>query len=136
MAGRPSFEITEEILDRAEEGAKLGLNYREIAEYIGVTYDTLRRKKKEFNVLKLAIERGRYSGKEEVVRKLIDKVEEGSLQAIMYYLDKVRWADFSEEDDERLEAKAAKLLKAQKKDKPTLTIIHKMEETKSEETTD
>lgn len=60
--GRPAIEITPEICKKAELMAARGLTMTQIADALGMHYDTLNEKKKEFSEFSEAIKRGQAKG--------------------------------------------------------------------------
>jgi FixJ family two-component response regulator len=57
--GRPLFEITDKVVEKVESMATDGLNNKEIATVLGISYKTLNKKRKEFSDFSDAIEGGR-----------------------------------------------------------------------------
>ena len=93
--GRPSFEITPEIIERVEELAGQGLPKYQIAHLIGISYETFNEKAKEFSDFSDAIERGKAQGIETMTNALFHKAQTGDTAAIKYYLNN-RSDDWSE----------------------------------------
>jgi len=85
--GRPSFEITPEIIERVEELAAQGLPKYQIAHVLGIHRDTLNEKEKEFSDFSDAIERGKAQGIETITNVLFSKAQTGDTAAIKYYLN-------------------------------------------------
>jgi len=94
-AGRPPFEITPEIIERVEELAAQGLPKYQIAHVLGIHYDTLNEKTKEYPEFSDAIERGKAQGIETITNALFHKAQTGDTSAIKYYLNN-RSDDWSE----------------------------------------
>lgn len=82
MTGRKKIEID---LKAVEEAAAEGLNEAEVAARVGVSEDTLRRRKKGSVAFVEAIARGRHRAHAEVSSKLFEKVRAGDLGAIVWY---------------------------------------------------
>ena len=92
------WEPSERDIQQIEFLAGTGLNGEEIADVIGVSYATLRRRKDEIEQLELAIKRGRSRGKTLVVNKLFEMATKGNdgagnLGAICFYLKNHGWSD-------------------------------------------
>ena len=85
--GRKPFEITETVLLAVEHYAARGLNLKQIADCIGISYQTLNEKKKENSDLTDAIERGRSFGISEITDALYTKAKKGDILAIKYFLN-------------------------------------------------
>lgn len=85
--GRPAFEITPEIIERVEELAGQGLPKYQIAHVIGISYETLNEKTKEYPEFSDAIERGKAQGIETITNALFLKAQTGDTAAIKYYLN-------------------------------------------------
>ena len=66
--GRPKYTPSQEHLDTAYLGAKKGLNEKEIAEAIGISYRTLTRNKDKFS---LYIKKGRDESDDKNIEKVV-----------------------------------------------------------------
>ena len=100
-AGRPPYEVTEEVIAKCEKLAAQGLTLEQIAQVLGITYKTLNEKKKEFSDLSDAIKRGQAKGIAQVSNKLYGKALEGDNTAMIFYLknrDPENWQDVSKHD--------------------------------------
>ena len=96
MKGRPKFEITEEVIAKAEKLAAQGLTLEQIALTLGICYQTLNEKRKEFSDFSEAIKRGQAKGIAQVSNKLYGKALEGDNTAMIFYLknrDAANWQD-------------------------------------------
>lgn len=71
--GRPKFEITPEICEKAESLAAQGLTLEQIARSLGIHYDTLNEKSKEFSVFSDAIKNGQAKGIAIITNKLFER---------------------------------------------------------------
>ena len=85
--GRPAFEITPEIIERVEKLAAQGLPKYQIAHLIGISYETLNEKTKDYPDFSDAIERGKAQGIETITNTLFTKARTGDTAAIKYYLN-------------------------------------------------
>lgn len=83
---RPKIEITEEMLQRAEELSASGLNKLQIAEALGISYDTLNRNSASFTDV---IKKGRATLAEKVGRQLISNMESGDTTAMIFMAKKL-----------------------------------------------
>lgn len=84
--GRPQFEITHEVIGKVESLAETGLNLREIALVLGISYETLNEKKKEFSDFSDAIDIGRAKGVNAIKNKFFEKAKEGDNHCMTMYL--------------------------------------------------
>ena len=84
--GRPPFEITEEICNEAKELASHGLTLEQIAYSLGICYDTLNEKRKEFPQFSEAIKAGKAEGIKTIANSLYSKAKEGDNVAMIFYL--------------------------------------------------
>tara|TARA_R110000822_G_scaffold65687_3_gene160797 strand:- start:566 stop:946 length:381 start_codon:yes stop_codon:yes gene_type:complete len=94
--GRPAFEITQEVIEKSEKLAAQGLTLEQISKVLGICYQTLNEKRKEFNELSEAIKRGQAKGVAQVTNKLYGKALEGDNTAMIFYLknrDSDNWKD-------------------------------------------
>lgn len=98
-AGRPPFEITEQVLKKVETLAAQGLNYKQIGHVLGISHETFIKKRQEFSELTDAIERGRSKGVATITNALFEKAKSGDVNAAKYFLnnrDNNNWADRTE----------------------------------------
>ena len=94
--GRPSFEVTDEVIAKAEKLAAQGLTLEQIALTLGICYQTLNEKRKEFSDFSEAIKREQAKGIAQVTNKLYGKAIEGDNTAMIFYLknrDPANWKD-------------------------------------------
>lgn len=95
-AGRPAFKVTEQVIKQAETLGAQGLTLKQIAHVLGISYQTLNEKRKEFSELSEAIEIGRAKGVAKVTNALFEKAVGGDVHAAKYYLnnrDNANWKD-------------------------------------------
>ena len=91
-----NFEITEKVLKQVESLASSGNSECNIALALGISYSTLKRRKKDHELFGLAIKRGKSKGIAIATSKLMELVQEKSLGAICYYLnnrDPANWSN-------------------------------------------
>ncbi len=92
--GRPAWIPTKEILDKAEEYGELGMTKQQIADALGIAYQTLNEKTKEFEDFSEAIKRGQAKGIANVASMLKESVDNGSVPAQIFYLKaRAKWSD-------------------------------------------
>lgn len=84
---RPSFKITKAVCRKVETLGKQGLNKKQIAECLGVCYNTLHEKTKEFKEFYDSVERGQALGISLATKALLAQVKLGNISAIKYYLN-------------------------------------------------
>jgi len=85
--GRPKFEITPEVLAKAEKLAAQGLALYQIADVLGICYQTLNEKKKEFSEFSDAIRIGQSKGIATATSALFKEAAGGDVPALKYYLN-------------------------------------------------
>lgn len=86
MAGRPKFEITDEIIKKVEALAAQGLSLEQIASVIGCSADTVGRRKKDNAKFADAIKRGQNKGIATITNALFQKAKTGDNAAMIFYL--------------------------------------------------
>jgi len=94
--GRPRWKITPEVVEKAKGFAARGLTMQQIASCFGVSYETLRRKKRDIKVLEQAILDGRALGVFEIANRLFENAKAGDTTAQIFYLknrDPENWRD-------------------------------------------
>lgn len=95
-AGRPKIIPDEAMCKKAESLAAQGLTLEQIAITLGISYDTLNEKKKEFSDFSDAIAEGKAKGIATVTNALFNKAKDGDVPAMKYYLnnrDNGNWKD-------------------------------------------
>lgn len=99
--GRPAYEVTEEVIKKAEEFASRGLTLEQVAHCLGIHRDTLNEKKKIYNDLSDAIKRGQAKGIDQVTNFLFDNCRNGNVTAQIFYLKcRANWDDKTREQNE------------------------------------
>ena len=94
--GRPLIEITPEICKKAKKLSAQGLTKEQIAQNLGMSYDTLNEKSKAYSEFSEAIAIGKAEGIKQVTNALFDKASEGDVPAMKYFLnnrDNDNWKD-------------------------------------------
>jgi hypothetical protein len=81
-----AFEVTQEVLDEAEECGALGLNLEQTSWNLGINPVTLYRNKAKHGVLQEALTRGRAKGVRNMTGCLRDQAESGNTHATMFWL--------------------------------------------------
>jgi len=85
--GRPKWVPSAEDINKAETYAKAGLTEEQIAHALGICYDTLNNKKKEYVEFSEAIKRGKALGIGIVASELMKLcVKEGNVTAMIFFL--------------------------------------------------
>lgn len=85
--GRPAFDITPEVCKKAESLAAQGLTLEQTAHALGISYQTLNEKRKEYDKFSDAIELGKAKGIATVTNALFNKAKDGDVPAMKYYLN-------------------------------------------------
>lgn len=83
MTGRPPYEID---LTEVERLAQVCDSEEEVARALGISYSTLRRKKKTFEQFGQALKNGRAKANVFVGGKLMEKIRNGDTACIIFYL--------------------------------------------------
>lgn len=94
--GRPRFEITPEVCKKAESLAAQGLAEYQIAAVLGISQETLIKKKQGYSEFSDAIKNGKAKGIAKVTNKLFEKANDGDNVAMIFYLknrDPENWKD-------------------------------------------
>lgn len=107
---RPKFEITEEIIKKAESLAANGLTKQEIADCLDIHYDTLNEKTKQYPEFSAAIIRGKSKGIGMMANNLVKLAKGGNAAANIFWLKaRAKWKE-GDEDVADMIAKAEKTL--------------------------
>jgi hypothetical protein len=94
--GRPSFQITPEILAKTEKLAATGLSQVQISACLGINASTLIEKKRYFANFANAIKLGKAKGIGTVTNALFQSAQNGSVPAQIFFLknrDPENWKD-------------------------------------------
>ncbi len=97
LGGRPPFEITEKVIKQVEALSANGLNLKEIAGVLGITYETLKQKNKEYSSFSSAIEDGRAKGIGTIKNRFFEKAKGGDNQCMIMYLK--NYSDLKDRQD-------------------------------------
>jgi len=95
-AGRPKIIPDDAMCKKAESLAAQGLTLEQIALTLGISYQTLNERKKEYVDFSEAIELGKAKGIATVTNALFGKAKDGDVPAMKYYLnnrDNGNWKD-------------------------------------------
>ena len=82
----PKFEVTQAVIDEAEECGALGMNMEQTAWNLGINPSTLYKYKAQMGALNEAILRGRARGIKNMTGCLKSQAESGNPHATMFYL--------------------------------------------------
>lgn len=81
-------------LKKVEQLAQYCDNEEEIALALGVSYSTLRNRKREFDEFNTAIKKGKAKANTFVGGKLMEKIKEGDTASIIFYLKtRCKWTE-------------------------------------------
>lgn len=109
--GRPAFEITDDVCNKAEQYAAEGLTQEQIATALGMGERTLYEKVKKFPQFAQAIKRGQAKGIQEVANALFQNAMKGNVTAQIFFLKNrspETWKDRNIPDDSE-QPKASKV---------------------------
>ena len=81
-----AFEVTQAVIDEAEECGALGMNMEQTAWNLGINPSTLYKYKAQMGALNEAILRGRARGIKNMTGCLKSQAESGNTHATMFYL--------------------------------------------------
>lgn len=96
--GRPSFEITDEVLNKVEALAARGMTQEQICDCLGIHVSTFFDKKNKFVELSEAVKRGKAKGIAFVTEKLLENVKEKNVTAQIFYLKtQAKWIEKTEQ---------------------------------------
>lgn len=91
---RPLWEPTPERLEEVERYASLGLTKENIARCLGISYQTLNEKTKDYAEFSEALKNGQAKGIARAANLLIKFAEGGSVPSVIFYLKAVgKWSD-------------------------------------------
>ena len=79
---RPKIKID---LAQVEDLAAKGLTQKQICQCVGISEDTLQRRKRDSAVFAASMERGKVRGRVEVANKLFEACIRGNVAAIIWY---------------------------------------------------
>jgi len=90
MAGKRGGAKPKLVLNprRIELLAAKGLNEKQVAAAMGVSYSTLNRRKKDQKIIRDAMERGKAQGAKMVAEALMRNIKLGDTKAQMFYLER------------------------------------------------
>ena len=94
--GRPAFEITGEVIRKVESLASQGLTLEQIARVLGICYDTLNEKKKQYSEFSGAIKNGQAKGIATISNALFNNAKNGNTTAQIFFLKNrapIEWRD-------------------------------------------
>ena len=84
--GRPKYEITPEIMEKVEAYAAQGLTQEQIARCLGISYQTLNERKKEYSEFSETIKRGQAKGLATITNAPFNSGKGGNITAQIFYL--------------------------------------------------
>lgn len=90
------YVIDDVVIQQAELMAGLGLSLIEIAQMLGMNHNTLIRKRRKYEELENAIQRGRLKAQTMISNTLFEKALNGDTSAMQFYLKNRspdKWAD-------------------------------------------
>lgn len=84
--GRPKWIPDKITMERVFNYASVGLTEEQIANNLGISYQTLNERKNEFSDFADVLKRGKAAGINEVANKLFENAMSGNLGAQIFYL--------------------------------------------------
>ena len=96
--GRPKFEVTEEVLERAERAMAQGLTREQCAGVLGISPSTFYLYQADNSEFSETIKKGEASGIEQVTNALFENatVERDNVAIIFYLKNRAGWVDKQE----------------------------------------
>lgn len=99
--GRPPYAITEEIIKKVESLAAQGLTQEQICSVLGISTETLYKKKRQFAEFADAINRGRHKGIATITNSLFNKAKNGDTACSIFFLKNRDNRNWQERPDKR-----------------------------------
>jgi hypothetical protein len=113
--GRPKFLITKEVMDKAESLAARGLTLEQTASCLGISYQTLNERKKEYVEFSDAIKKGQHKGISIIANALFESAKKGNTAAQIFYMKaRADWKDHGIEINHNKEESQRKVRNAEK----------------------
>jgi len=92
--GRPPWIPTQERLEKVEHYASLGLTKQNIADCLGISYETLNEKTKDYVEFSDALKRGLAKGIAKYANLLLEHGQEGNSSSVIFFLKaRAKWSD-------------------------------------------
>lgn len=108
--GRPKWIPDALIIEKARHFASIGLTEEQIAHNLGVSYETLNERKKEYSEFADAIKEGKSHGIAMVANKLYESATSGNLGAQIFYLKaRATWKEINTNEHTGLDGKPIEL---------------------------
>lgn len=120
--GRPPFQITDEVKSKVESLAAQGLTQEQICSVLGISRQTMCKKKRMFADFNDALKRGKNKGLATITNSLFNKAKTGDTASTIFYLknrDRENWqerpdkqSEFNYDENVPLNIQANNILKA------------------------
>lgn len=108
--GRPKWIPDQQAYDSAFHYASIGLTEEQIAHNLGISYETLNERKKEYPEFADNIKRGKSYGIETVANKLFESAQAGNLGAQIFYLKaRASWKEINTNEHTGVDGKPIEL---------------------------
>lgn len=95
MKKKFTLTVTQRLLSEMSNLSALGMNMTQIYQYYGLTKDEFYEMRNEHPEIHTAINRGKAKQLASVSAKLLDKVAQGDVKAIQFYLSSMGWAKYA-----------------------------------------
>lgn len=96
---KPVADVNDEFLNKIEELSRKQFNQEQIRAYFGIKKGSWYALSKKHPEIRIRIKKGRSLTLEFVINKFFEKIEEGDVKCILFYLErKAKWRELSKID--------------------------------------
>jgi hypothetical protein len=109
-AGRPAYEVTDEVVSEVERMAGQGLTNRQIGQCLGISHQTFSVKQNQYSEFADAVKRGRAKGLDTITNALFTTARDGNVTAQIFYLKNRNYEEWNDRKELVIDDKTTKLL--------------------------